>query len=75
MNSMLKIMLFSFIILNLNSVQAQDSGNLTQESLQACEDLEEGGLCSFTNDSGDSINGTCKYKTTVEGQLYCAPIH
>jgi hypothetical protein len=46
-----------------------------QAALDACSDKDAGDVCSFTNEKGDSINGSCGYQGGVNGKLTCIPIH
>ncbi len=56
---------------------ANADGNtpLPQGAYEACSDKGNGDICSFVNDTGDSINGACGYQGGVEGKLVCVPIH
>lgn len=55
------------------SAKAQTGSN--QAALDACFDKELGDVCSFENNSGDSINGSCGYTNGVNSKLICIPIH
>ncbi len=56
-------------------VKAQSTPALPPGVLEACSDKESGDVCSFTNEKGDSINGSCGYQGGVNGKLVCVPIH
>ena len=55
------------------SAKAQ-TGSSRQNALDACFDKALGDVCSFNNDAGDSINGSCGYTNGVDSKLICVPI-
>jgi|GEM_PF-6150660 len=55
--------------------KAQSSNALPQAAKDACSDKDAGDVCSFVNNAGDSINGSCSYPSGVESKLICIPIH
>jgi hypothetical protein len=56
-------------------VKAQSATSIPPGALEACSDKQSGDVCSFTNEAGDSINGSCGYQGGVNGKLVCVPIH
>lgn len=51
----------------------QQQVHLNQVMEQACMDKDEGDICDFTNDRGDSVNGQCKRNGSPDGKLNCVP--
>lgn len=56
------------------TICAQASNDIPEAALEACSDKEHGDVCSFDNDLGDSIDGSCGYEGGVEAKLVCVPI-
>jgi hypothetical protein len=68
---MIKQILASVILSLLVGTVFAKSGN----QISACEDLDTGDLCSFMNNEGDDIDGTCHFQNANdEGTLLCVPV-
>jgi hypothetical protein len=42
-----------------------------QNTIDACSDKDQGDVCSFTNDQGVSVDGSCQYISNDESDLVC----
>lgn len=52
---------------------AQQRVDLSEKMKRACFDKDEGDICDFTNNTGESINGQCKRSGSADGKLTCVP--
>lgn len=73
MNTIPKLILTVTLFSLSFSAYSQSAVDLNQTMMQACSDSEEGDLCSFTNDKGESINGQCRRSGSPDGKLRCVP--
>jgi hypothetical protein len=71
----LKVVITSIALIASGSAFAesgQAAVNLNNKMKQACSDKDEGDVCDFTNDKGESINGQCKRSgSTSDSDLNC----
>lgn len=56
----LKVIVASIILATSTNAQAQEALELDAKMKLSCADKDEGDICDFTNDKGESINGQCK---------------
>lgn len=52
---------------------AQEAVDLHVKMTAACNDKDEGDICDFTNDKGESINGQCHRTGSSDAKLSCTP--
>lgn len=46
----------------------------SEAALYACADGDEGDICSYVDDSGETINGSCKFTSPSDSKLTCVKI-
>jgi len=74
-NKLLPCLGLTMLLVGCWIAKAQSANGLPQAALDACSDKQSGDVCSFVNDAGDSINGSCAYQGGVNSKLICVPIH
>lgn len=67
--NLVKLMICSICLISPLSYSAPP-----QNTIDACADKDQGDVCSFTNDQGNSVNGFCQYISNDESALVCQAI-
>lgn len=66
-----KSLIYSMMLCSIYLISPQTFSAPPQNTIDACADEDEGDVCSFTNDLGDSVDGSCQYLSNDETYLVC----
>lgn len=68
----MKLVLSALVLgLALISIKAYSDSNYA--AVESCADADRGDACTFTNDKGDSLSGSCQLSGGEQSKLVCVP--